>query len=462
MASSTHHILIVDDDELIAATYAAMLEDAGFQGPTVVTDSRTAMDVIRAHAFAAILLDLHMPHVSGTEILAQVTEEQPEVPVIILTLDDTVSVAVECMKLGAFDYMAKPVDQPRLVTSVTHAVQVRELKDEVRVLSHRRGEVTLSQPQVFASIVTRSDAMMQLFAYIEAIAASPRALLITGESGTGKELIARAVHDASGRSGQFVAVNVSGLDDTVFSDSLFGHRKGAFTGADSVRKGLIETAADGTLFLDEIGDLDNASQVKLLRLLQEDEYYPLGADQPQRSRARIVAATNADLRGNQGGGTFRRDLYYRLMAHQVHLPPLRDRAEDVEILIDYFVRDSYRSLGREPEELSGGVASAFTGYSFPGNVRELQAIVYDVVSRTVGRAPDLSDFAKHPSLMEQLDRTEPSRFSYTGSIPRLSDVEEFLFREALEKTGGNQSAAARLLGVSQSTLSRWISRGVDS
>ena len=437
--------------------YAAYLEDAGWPAPTVITDSRDAMAVVRSRDWQVILLDLHMPHVSGKEILAQIEEEQPEIPVIILTLDESVEVAVECMKLGAFNYMTKPVDQTRLLTSVRHAVRVRALQDEVSVLSRRTDQITIEHPEIFAPIITQSDAMRQVFAYVEAIAASPRAVLITGESGTGKELVARAVHDASGRSGEFVAVNVSGLDDTMFSDTLFGHRKGAFTGADSVRKGLIETAADGTLFLDEIGDLEMSSQVKLLRLLQEDEYYPLGADKPQLSRARIVAATNADLAARQADGTFRKDLYYRLMAHQVQLPPLRDRAEDVELLMNRFAADAYAALGRESVELPPDAARAFAGYAFPGNIRELQSVVSDVISRTLGRIPSREDFEQHPALADRQGE-QHSQFSFTGPLPRLSEVEDYLFRAALEETNGNQSAAARLLGVSQSTLSRWVAR----
>ena len=459
MGSGTERILIIDDDELVSQAYAAILEDAGWGNSRIVTDSRMAMNVIRGAQFGVILLDLHMPHVSGTDLLASIAEERPETPVIILTLEDSIEVAVECMKLGAFDYMSKPIDETRLVTSVAHATRMRALHDEVMALSKRSDQIKLDHPEVFEKIVTQNDAMLQVFAYIEAIASSPRALLITGESGTGKELIARAVHDASGRKGPFVPVNVSGLDDTVFSDTLFGHRRGAFTGADSPRKGLIEKASQGTLFLDEIGDLDNGAQVKLLRLLQEDEYYPLGSDTAERSRARIVAATNADLKDKQSDGTFRKDLYFRLMAHHVELPPLRDRTEDLRLLIDRFASESAEALERERAKIPSGAESIFMGYSFPGNVRELQAIVYDVISRTPSGEITRADFLRHPALSDlAAEHQAQGRFSYSGPIPKLSEVEDYLFREAMEKADGNQSAAARMLGVSQSTLSRWTSR----
>lgn len=459
MATSTEPILIVDDDELIAEAYSAILEGAGWLDRVIITDPREVMTYVRRHRVAALLLDLHMPHVNGKELLEEITAERPEIPVIILTLEDRVDVAVECMRIGAFDFMTKPVDENRLVNSLAHAVQVHALHEEVRVLSAHGHEVELQKPEVFASIVTQADSMRQLFAYIEAIAKSPRAVLITGESGTGKELIARAIHDASGRGGQFVPVNVAGLDDTVFSDTLFGHRRGAFTGADGTRRGLVEQAAGGTLFLDEIGDLDNAAQVKLLRLLQEEEYYPLGADAAEHSTARVIAATNADLVQRQQRGTFRRDLFYRLMGHHVDAPPLRERPRDVPILLEHFAAESYRALGREPQPLPPDAAAVFAGYEFPGNVRELQAIVFDVVSRAAGRSVTTEDFRHHPLLAaHEPAATGVGGLSYTGTIPTLEEAEAFLIREALDKAGGNQTAAARMLGVSQSTLSRRIAR----
>ncbi|MFP4114607.1 MAG: sigma-54-dependent transcriptional regulator [Spirochaetota bacterium] len=460
MATSTEPILIVDDDELIAQTFSAILEEAGWLNRVVITDPREVMSFVRSHRIAAILLDLLMPHIGGRELLESITTERPEIPVIVLTLEDSVDVAVDCMRVGAFDFMTKPVDHNRLVNSVTHALRVHALHEEVRVLSTRGHDVELHRPEVFAPIVTSSDTMRQLFAYIETVAQSPRAVLVTGESGTGKELIARSIHDASGRNGQFVPVNVAGLDETVFSDSLFGHRRGAFTGADTTRKGLVEQAAGGTLFLDEIGDLDNGAQVKLLRLLQEDEYYPLGSDTPERSTARVVAATNADLSERLERGVFRRDLFYRLMGHHVEVPPLRERPEDIPVLLSHFLEESHRALGRDPKPVPPGSERAFAGYSFPGNVRELQAIVFDVVSRAMGRPVTAEDFARHPLLARQSPpESGEGRFSYTGSIPTLGEVEAFLIREALEKADGNQTAAARMLGVSQSTLSRRLARG---
>jgi DNA-binding NtrC family response regulator len=367
------------------------------------------------------------------------------------------------MKIGAFDFMAKPIDENRLINAINHAVKIRELQDEVHILSTSSDSIDLNHPEAFDEIVTVSPAMKKIFRYVEAIAGSPKSVLITGESGTGKELIARAIHRLSGLSGKFVAVNVSGLDETMFSDTLFGHRRGAFTGADRSRSGLIEEAAGGTLFLDEIGDLQPGAQVKLLRLLQEEEYYPLGADQPARSTARIITATNADLSARQQQGSFRKDLYYRLMAHHVQLPPLRMRQEDIEPLVHYFVDESVRSLGKTKPRVPDEAYQTLRQYGFPGNVRELQSLIYDAVSRQDGGTLPLSFFRSYVHEQREREQAEVPNGSAAidgkvinlrGGLPTLHEVEEHLIREALRRTGGNQSAAARLLGISQSTLSR--------
>ena len=471
MAARTDSVLIVDDDALVGQAYHSILTAAGWTDSLVVTDPRIVMDLVRRTSFAAILLDLHMPHIPGRQLLVEIAAERPEIPVLVLTLEDSVDVAVECMRIGAFDFMTKPIDENRLVSSVARAVQFRSLHDEIRVLSRRGRDIELTHPELFSPIVTSSEAIHQLFVYVETIASSPRAVLITGESGTGKELFARATHDASGRRGSFVPVNVAGLDETVFSDTLFGHRRGAFTGADATRRGLVEQAASGTLFLDEIGDLDNGAQVKLLRLLQEEEYYPLGSDVAERSTARVIAATNADLFERQKAGTFRRDLFYRLMGHHLEIPPLRDRPEDIVVLVAHFVAQSYEVLGRPACEPPPGVHRVFDGYTFPGNVRELQGIIFDVVSRAGGRAVQVEDFRAHPQVVRHAAdrRTHEStpgaaadrpmsKFSYIGELPTLEEATAFLVREALARAKGNQTIAARTLGVSQSTLSRRLAR----
>jgi DNA-binding NtrC family response regulator len=469
MSSKSQHqqpsILVVDDDEVALERYRAVLEAHDFPAYILCDDSRDVPELLSANHISVVLLDLNMPHVRGEDLLEDIAARYPDIPVIVLTGEDDVDTAVKCMKIGAFDYMTKPVDPNRLVNAVNHALRIRDLQREVQVLSTNDAEARVENPHAFEGIITASPAMRKLFSYAEAVAPSPKAVLITGESGTGKELMAQAVHRLSGKTGEFVPVNVSGLDDTMFSDTLFGHVKGAFTGAQGDRAGLIERAADGTLFLDEIGDLEHGAQIKLLRLLQEQEYYPLGADRPRKSRARVLAATNADLAERQQEGAFRNDLYYRLIAHRIDIPPLRSRPEDLTVLFNHFLEESAEALGRPVPTVPQGLFALLSSYHFPGNVRELQAMIYDAVSRSDGATLPVSFF------QEYIDRQRgagaeggaPGRdgmpvISYSGRFPTLKEVEDYLITEALERAEGNQTVAARMLGVSQSTLSRRLSR----
>jgi len=287
-------------------------------------------------------------------------------------------------------------------------------------------------------------------------------VLVTGETGTGKELLALAIHRLSGRSGEFVPVNVAGLDDTLFSDTLFGHRKGGFTGADRDRPGLIERASGGTLFLDEIGDLAAQSQIKLLRLLQEGRYYPIGSDMQKASDARIVLATNRDIHTMQEKGEFRKDLYFRLRTHHIHLPPLRKRREDIPTLVDHFLSKAAESLGRNkptpPKELRALLGTC----EFPGNIRELEGMVFDAVSRHRSGVLSLDSFKEKLGDGGQGDEDQPRRqeakIVFSDSLPSLSEAEETLIDEALRRAQGNQSVAARMLGLSRRALNNRLRR----
>ncbi|NTV53993.1 MAG: sigma-54-dependent Fis family transcriptional regulator, partial [Syntrophaceae bacterium] len=270
--SSSPAVLLVDDEEQILFSSTALLRRAAIRDVKTVSDSREVTALLAGEEVGVVVLDLFMPHVSGKELLAVLSREYPHIPVIVMTAADTLETAVDCMRMGAFDYLVKPVENARFVSSVTKALEIFTLKKQMERLEQHLFTGKVEQPAVFASIITASKRMEALFQYCEVIAPSRQPVLITGETGTGKELFARAIHQLSGAAGRFVPVNVAGLDDTIFTDTLFGHRKGAFTGAEETRRGLIESAADGTLFLDEIGDLSSSSQVKLLRLLQEQEY----------------------------------------------------------------------------------------------------------------------------------------------------------------------------------------------
>src|SRR5262244_3709077 len=337
-------VLLVDDDTQVLHSASIVLRSSGLVHVLTVDDSRSVMPLLAERDIGALLLDLMMPHLSGHALLEQVTEDHPDIPVIVMTATNDLQTAVQCMQDGAVDYLVKPVEENRLVSSVKRALEIRMLRAEVLSLKERLLTDTPHQREAFAEIITQSKEMFAIFRYLEAIAPSPQPVLITGETGTGKELVARALHRLSARPGELVAVNVAGLDDTMFSDTLFGHTRGAFTGAERPRDGLVTSTAEGTLFLDEIGDLSVVSQVKLLRLLQDGTFYPLGADRPRQSRARVVVATNRDVVQDVQAGMFRKDLYYRLRAHHIQLPPLRARRDDLALLVPYCLAKAAAAL----------------------------------------------------------------------------------------------------------------------
>ena len=274
-------VLLVDDEEQFLLSASFTLSADGINNVMQCQDSRKVISLLSKQDFSVIALDMNMPHISGWELLPMIARDFPDTPVIIITGVSEIETAVECMKSGASDYIVKPVDDARLVTTIRREIEMKEVQSENALLKQYLLSDKLEHPEAFSTIITKSNAMRSIFQYVEAIARTSMPVLITGETGVGKELIARATHDLSGRIGEFVPLNVAGVDDTLFSDTLFGHRRGAFTGADRDRKGLIEQAEAGTLFLDEIGDLSLESQVKLLRLLQEAKYYPIGSDVPK-------------------------------------------------------------------------------------------------------------------------------------------------------------------------------------
>jgi two-component system, NtrC family, nitrogen regulation response regulator GlnG len=319
--------------------------------------------------------------------------------------------------------------------------------------------------EAFAEIITRDQAMLAMFRYAEAIARSTHPVLITGETGTGKELVARALHRLSGRWGEFVAVNVAGLDDAMFSDTLFGHTKGSYTGADRPRDGLIASAAEGTLFLDEIGDLTVASQVKLLRLLQDGSFYPLGADRPRQSRARVVVATNCEVVQAVRARTFRQDLYYRLRTHQLTLPPLRKRTEDLPLLLTHFLKKAARTFGKPAPIVPLALHQLLNSYDFPGNVRELEAMVVDAIARHRGATLSLQSFKdaisgnRPPETGPRADGTLRSLVdSFPKQLPNFREAEEALLSEALRRADGNQGVAAAILGISRQAINQRLMR----
>ena len=453
-------VLLVDDELPWLRRLSMTLEGpGGISNLLQCHDSRDVMGLLAQHNVGLILLDLTMPYISGEELLESIVTDYPHIRIIILSGLNQLETAVNCMRLGAFDYFVKTVDEGRLVEGVRRAVKMVELENENRAIRQSLLGGQIDSPEAFSAIVTNNAAMRARFQYLEAVAPSAQPILISGESGVGKELIARAIHDLSGNDGELVSVNVAGVDDSVFADTLFGHVRGAFTGAEAARPGMIEKAAGGTLFLDEIGDLSPSSQVKLLRLLQEGEYYPLGSDQVKQMSARVVVATHADLDDKMAKGEFRRDLYYRLLSHHVHLPPLRDRKDDLPLLLDHFLHIAADKLGKKkptpPKELSVLLST----YHFPGNVRELEAMVYDAVSLHQGKTLSMKSFLKRiegtlTPVTEASQVASQSPFSVLEELPTLQQSAALLIEEAMQRSGGNQSVAARLLGISQPALSK--------
>ncbi|MGB0128198.1 MAG: sigma-54 dependent transcriptional regulator [Rhodocyclaceae bacterium] len=459
-------VVLVDDEPQLLHSASVVLRSSGFAEVLTLEDSREVLPLLAKQPVGVLVLDLAMPHVSGQALLERVAADHPDVPVILMTATNDLDTAVHCMQAGAIDYLVKPAEKNRLVTSVRRALEIRALRMEVLALKDRFLAEKLSHPEVFAEIVTRSPAMQPIFRYLEAVGPSPQPVLVTGETGTGKELIARALHRLSRRPGDLVSVNVAGLDDTMFSDTLFGHAKGAYTGADRAREGLVTTADDGTLFLDEIGDLTAASQVKLLRLLQDGTFYPLGADRPRQSRARVVVATNCDVAKNVASGTFRKDLYYRLRTHHLNLPPLRERPGDLSLLVNHFVDKAAAALGKPVPSLPLALFQLLRTYGFPGNVRELEGMVFDAVARHQGSILSLQSFREAmagDAPLQPLEAAEDGVGSlfvnaFPAQLPTLDEAEEALIAEALRRADGNQGVAAGLLGISRQALNKRLSR----
>ena len=462
ITSPNRPVLLVDDEEQSLTSFEMALRSVSLNHFIKCRDSREVIPLLTDREVEIILLDLRMPYITGDELLPAIISDFPETPVIIITGANDVETAVKCMKLGAFDYMVKPVERSRLIGGVKRAIELRELQRENRLLRAHVLSDKLEHPEVFSEIVTCSARMRSIFQYVEAIAASPRPLLITGETGVGKELVARAAHRLSRRKGAFVPVNVAGLDDNVFADTLFGHKKGAFTGAEQARGGLLEQAAGGSLFLDEIGDLSHASQVKLLRLLQDGEYFPLGSDMAKRSDARVLVATNQDLNTLQTNGRFRKDLYYRLCDHHVHIPPLRERMEDLPLLLNHFLEKASTTLNKSRPTPPEEILTLLSAYHFPGNVREMESMVFDSVSSHRSGKLSMDIFKSHifqkppapnKEQPQQLQR-EGVSVTFSERLPTLKELEQNLVEEAMRRAGGNQSIAALSLGITRQALNK--------
>lgn len=457
-------VLIVEDELYVRESLKAYIEDIGF-AVLEAENGQIGLETFRTHLPDIVMTDLRMPVMDGFALVTAIAAESESTPVVVVSGVGAIDEAVRAMRLGAWDYLSKPIGNfEELQITLESCLERARTKLELDRLRHHLSEGTLDHESAFSGIITVSPRMRSIFLYLESVAPSRQPVLITGETGTGKELVARAVHLLSGFRGQFFAINLAGLDDTMFSDTLFGHQRGAYTGAERSRDGIIKQASGGTLFLDEIGDLSLPSQVKLLRLLQEGEYLPLGTDKVQRSDARIVTATHGDLKQKMENGTFRPDLYYRLSNHMVRLPPLRERGEDLPLLTSHFIEKAAGLLGKQIPAIPIELNSYFAAYRFPGNIRELEALLHDAVARSDARILSLesiiaavcSDIFVPPASLVKggICQLCPHREHF----PTLKESDEALIREALRLADNNQRLAAAYLGITRQALNKRLTR----
>jgi len=439
-------ILVVDDEAGMRRSLAILLRREGY-AVTEAADGRAALERLGADVHDLVIADLRMEPVSGLELLAQVKRAAPDVEVIVMTAYGTIETAVEAMKLGAFDFITKPFQAEEILLRVRNALDRRRLAGEV---SRLRAEV--SSAFGIEGILGASAAMQEILRALPRIAQTDSTVLLTGESGTGKELVARALHAASRRArGPFVSVNCAALPEQLLENELFGHVRGAFTGALAARKGLLEEAHLGTFFLDEIGEAPLAIQAKLLRVLEDRTLRRLGDNRPVPIDVRIVAATNRDLDEAVRARTFREDLLHRLNVIRIHLPPLRERIEDVPLLARHFLTLHCRRLGRRLDGLSPAALDLLTAYDFPGNVRELSNVIEQAVALAPGPLVEPADL---PARLRQ-PRAAPRRpVPAEAPSPRetLGATEQAQLLEALRRENWNVSRAAARLGISRNTL----------
>jgi two-component system nitrogen regulation response regulator GlnG len=455
-------LLLIDDDPALIPEQVRQAFPAPSYRVEVAGTGALGLECVRAGPPDVILLDLRLPDQSGLEVYQHIRRLDARIPVIFVTMAKGADAAIEAMKHGAYDYLFKPLDLHQLRRVVGEALDVaRRMRDPAVVAE------TAPDPDVDGAIVGSCPAMREVYKAIGRVAAQNVPVLITGESGTGKELVARALYQHSSRAqAPFLALNCAAIPETLLESELFGHEKGSFTGADRRRIGRFEQTSGGTIFLDEIGDMPLALQAKILRLLQEQSFERVGGNETVRTDVRLIAATHRDLKGDAGGGRFRPDLYYRLGVFTVHLPPLRERGDDLPLLVQHFLRRFSRELGREIREVAPEALQRLRAYPWPGNLRELQSVLKQALLRASGPVLLPAFLSELPGPPGDTAAVSPGEDLDLGTFidqrlgPDAGDlyaethrqVDRVLLSRVLAYTGGNQHQAARLLGIARQTL----------
>ena len=443
-------ILVIDDEKNIRDIFSLLLEEKGYLVETAET-GEGGLSKARKFSPDTILLDMNLPDLSGIEVLSRIKKFLPQAEVIIITAFGTVKSAVEATKLGAYDYLEKPVDNEELLLLISRALEVKKLLREVEELKSE-----LSERYRFSNIIGTSSKMNSIFQMMGKIARVDGTVLITGESGTGKELVARAIHfNGPRKDGPFVVVNCGAIPKDLIESEFFGHTKGAFTDAKTEKTGKVELAHKGTIFLDEVGELSPEAQVKLLRALGEKEIAKVGGTKTIPIDVRVIAATNKDLEGEMRKGSFREDLYWRLAVLSIHLPPLRERKSDISLLCEHLIEKYNEEIGKEAKGVSEQALEHLMNYSWPGNIRELESVIYEAMvlsERPLIEEHDLPLRIRGTS-PEKEDIFFEAEKPLSKAIQAVTEkVEKRLIEKALEESGGNRTKAAQKLGISRKTL----------
>ncbi len=445
-------LLVVDDDEGLLLSVKATLISAGLPEPALVSDSRRVADLLSRHRFPLVLLDLMMPLLGGMEVLRQIKEAWPETDCVIVSAMDDVSTAVRAMNSGACDYLVKPLNSEKLVALVQNHLDRYRLQDEL--VRHGRQKIfeNLKNPEAFGRIIAEDESMALVFHQIEAVAGTDYSVVINGESGTGKEMMARVIHRLSRRgTAPFYAVNMASFSKTLFEDEFFGHAKGAYTDAAGERRGFFEAANGGTLFLDEITELDPSLQAKLLRVIEEREFYRMGSTEVRNVDVRIIAATNRDIADEIIAGRFRADLFYRINTYNIKIPPLRERQKDILPLARHFLKLHAGANKKKITDLAPELCERLLDHAFPGNVRELENMIAAAVLLEKGKRLSLD------SARTLLPYDGPERRRHVELLT-LEELERRHIERVLEATGGNRPRAARILGINVSTIYRKLEK----